>query len=308
MSEIIVSQSSSLNPNRTLPDWERAFAFWLDEFQSPRTRENYRRVWTAFLAWSGGLHPGEVEHEHIRLYKHHLQQSKDAGGKGFSTGSVNVHLSGLSSFYRFVNERYAFLRDDNPCEGVKHLKVNPYGKATHLVDEQDKRLLSSINLSTDIGKRDYAIIILFLTTGVRLSAVAEATFADLRVTGDVMFLNYVNKGGEDKNKRLAPNAVRAVNRWLAVRGLHDGSLFGLSRRMIQHMVLTRCNGVFGKGHGITVHSLRHSAAMNASESGATFQEVKALLDHKSARVTAVYLEHMSTGSDRISVKLDERYG
>lgn len=157
--------------------------------------------------------------------------------------------------------------------------------------------------------RDHAILMLFLTLGVRLDAVQSVTVDALRIVGDVMYLTYRNKGGEQATRRIPNNAARSIADWLQVRGLDDGLLFGVTRRMIQHMVLTYCNRAFGKGHGITVHSLRHTAAMNADEAGAKFSEINRLLDHKSARVTAIYLDHIKKGNaDAMSARLDERYG
>lgn len=290
----------------TAPDdaWRRVYALWLMSFPSLRTRKTYDEAWRRFTTFTGGKHFGEIEADHYRVWKESMIQTA-----GLSAATVNLRLSAVSSFYAFVNKHYAFLRDENPCAGVQRLPVNPYGKASYLVEDQDVRLLAQADRSTDIGKRDHAILMLFLTLGVRLDAVQGATMEDLRIVGDVMYLTYRNKGGEQVTRRIPNNAARSIADWLQVRGLDDGSLFGVTRRMIQHMVLTYCNRAFGKGHGITVHSLRHTAAMNADDAGAKFSEINRLLDHKSARVTAIYLDHIRKGNaDNMSAKLDERYG
>src|SRR5690606_36924193 len=232
---------------------------------------------------------------------HHLREQH-------SEATVNLRLSAVSSFYRFVNKHYAYLRDDNPCEGIQHMTVNPYGKSTYLVDDQDVELLTSIALTNWRGYRDRAALLLFLTLGVRLDAVVSATLDDVRQQGNVTFFHYKNKGNKDIEKRLPANAAQAVHQWLAIRPEQDGTLFLLKRRSLQVMIKRRLDAVFGEGHGIHVHSLRHTAAVNADNEGARFGQVMAMLDHSSARVTAVYLDHIKRDSaDKVAAKLDRRY-
>src|SRR5262245_49007155 len=125
---IIPAQPSDLSTDVADP-WTRAYALWLASFRSDNTRRAYHQAWRLFHEFNNGLHAGAVDHEHVRAWKFYLENSDEPA-------SVNVRLSALSSFYKFVNNNYAYLREDNPCEGVKQLKVNPYGKATLLVDTQ----------------------------------------------------------------------------------------------------------------------------------------------------------------------------
>lgn len=298
---ITIHQPSALSTELAVDPWQRAYALWLADLRSVRTRQAYRAAWEAFYKFIP-LHVGEVDHEHIRAWKFHLEKSR-------RPATVNQHLSAISSFYKFVNRNYAYLRDDNPCTNVLQLKVNPYGKATLLVDDQDVTLLRSIDRSTIEGKRDYAIILLFLTTGVRLAAIASATPDDLRRQGATMFFHYVGKGAKDYMKRLPPNTVKAINEYTYANPYApNGLLFDMTRRQIQHMVKRRCDAAFGAGHGIKVHSLRHTAANNAAKSGSV-QDVRALLDHESTRVTAIYLDHITQEQgERLSEQLDSRYG
>jgi integrase len=206
-----------------------------------------------------------------------------------------------------VNSRYAYLRDDNPADGIKQLTIKPYGKATLLVDNQDIELLASIDRSTFDGLRDYTIILMFLTTGVRLAALAEATVASVRRQGPITYFSYVGKRAKAQSKRLPSNTARALLEYMQCRGGGDGLLF-MDRQRIQYMLKKRCDAVFGVGHGITVHSLRHTAANNASKNG-SIQDVRSLLDHESTRVTAVYLDHVTNDQgEKMSDLLDTRYG
>ncbi len=297
--EITIYQQGNLSNDLAVDPWMKAFALWLASFRSNRTRDAYRAAWDQFGAFTN-LHAGAIDHEHVRAWKFHLEQAYQPAG-------VNQRMSAVSSFYKFINHNYAFLRDDNPCADVRQLKVNPYGKATLLVDDQDVILLKSIDRSTIEGKRDYTIILLLLTSGVRLAAIASAKNADIRKQGAVTYFHYIGKGGKDHTKRLPVNTAKAILEWLADKPYYDASLFGMTRRRIQHMLLKRCDVAFGKGHGIHVHSLRHTAANNAAKTGSV-QDVRALLDHESTRVTAIYLDHITQEQgERLSETLDSRY-
>lgn len=300
MSAIIPLPTSWLNPQSSTDEWTRAFVLWLSAFQSQNTRETYMRAWRQFDECTGGLHPGMVGNEHIRGWMIWLKQRQSAE-------SANLKLSALSSFYRYVNQHYAYLRDDNPCEDIPHEPIQPYGKATILADENDRVLLNSIDQGTPAGLRDYVIILLFLTTAVRLDAIVSASVKSIKRQGDAVFFKYTNKGGQEVTKRLMGHTADTLARYMDM-AKPKGSLFRLSRRQIQEMVKRRCDAVFGKGHGITPHALRHTAAVQVIKDGGSVLEVSGLLEHQSVRVTAVYIQHIDTASkDSASDRLDKRY-
>ena len=70
---------------------------------------------------------------------------------------------------------------------------------------------------------------------------------------------------------------------------------------------TYATKAFGDNHGITVHSLRHTAAMKALEARTPNTEISDLLKHKNTQVTANYLHRMEGSGDKVSAKLAERY-
>lgn len=298
-SNSIVIANQQLSTNTQPDEWQRAYVLWVNEFESPHTREAYHRAWEQFYKFSQSTPFDLVTNEQIRAWKIVLQ-------KEIQSASVNQKLSAISSFYVFVNKNYPQLRGDNPAAGVKQLTVNPYGKATLLSDDQDIELLESIARDDDEGIRDYAIILLFLTTGVRLAAVANAVAKDVRRQGATTFFHYVGKRNKEFDKRLPTNTAKAVLEWKGVRP-DTPTLFGLKRHQVQYMIKVRCDRIFGKGHGITVHSLRHTAATNAAKVGSV-QDVRSLLDHESTRVTTIYLDHVNKEQgERMSELLDERY-
>lgn len=289
-------------------DWTRHYALWLSEFRSSHTREAYHRAWCDFLLFTQGrggqnppLHFGSVESQHVRLWKIGLQ-------KQYEPTTVNQRLSAISSFYRYICENAAYLRDDNPVDDVKQITINPYGKAHLLEAGQDIALLQSIDTDTLEGQRDYLILLLYLTTAVRLRELANATTDNFRRQGSFTYFEYVGKGGGAFRRQLPPSVARFLWGYVTTtQPENDAPLFCMKPHQIQYMVKRRCNLAFGEGHGITVHSLRHTAAMNAAEHG-TIMDVRSLLGHASTRVTSIYLDHVtSKQGDRLASELAERY-
>ena len=215
----------------------------------------------------------------------------------------------------------------------------PMRRARWLQGDDDLHLLAEVNRETDQGKRDYALLLLFLTAAMRLNEVVQLRVGSIRQVGERTILAYRKKGGEDVQKVLASITAQAIQDYLRTRGelTSDMPLFvvsdkglqsahnlenhtninissdvfdkstPLSNRAIEKLVATYARRAFGDNHGITVHSLRHTAAMKALESGRTITEISDLLKHKNTRVTAIYLHRMDGSGDDVSKMLATRY-
>jgi integrase/recombinase XerD len=319
--------------------WEALFIDWLSDFHANKTRRAYHDAWRDFMKWYGlEKHPKDVKPSHIVRYRQVLEtQPRKKTGQPYSPSSINQQLAALASFYRYAITEDAI--EHNPVVNVRRKPVSPYGKAVWLDGEsrQDVQLLQAINTRTEQGCRDLALFLLFLTSALRLGAVANLRLENLRKQGQKLFIRYVEKGGKAVEKAIEPITAQALELYLSKRAEIsplDGAspLFAptargkraianlkhtditaragekpLSATAINKLLKAYCNQVFGKGHGITPHSLRHTAARNAVLSGATLAEVSQLLAHKSPAVTLVYLHATDKGGDKVSRKLGKRY-
>lgn len=316
--------------------WEALFVDWLSDFHALKTRRAYHDAWHDFMLWYGlEKHPKNVKPSDILRYRHYLEtHPRKKTGRPYSPSSINQQLAALGSFYRYAVSQDAL--EHNPAVSIRRKPVSPYGKAVWLDGEsrQDVALLQSIDPRTEQGCRDIALFLLFLTSALRVGAVANLRLENLRKQGNKYFIRYQEKGGKTVEKAIEPVTAQAINLYLSKRtGLDDTSpLFAptargkraianlkhtditaragekpLSMTAINKLLKAYCNQVFGKGHGITPHSLRHTAARNAVLSGATLAEVSQLLAHKSPAVTLVYLHATDKGGDKVSRKLGKRY-
>ncbi len=93
--------------------------------------------------------------------------------------SNHIDLAILSSFYEYALARYLLAPMDdqghiaNPIKIVTREKVEPYQGIHWLEPEEAQAALKKIDRSTDLGKRDYALLVVLLNTGLRLIEVAS---------------------------------------------------------------------------------------------------------------------------------------
>lgn len=340
-----MTTATSLTPQQPQPstalassvrpvDWKREAEDWLDNLRSVKTRAAYFDGWAVFVAFvatafpedfASGVSPEGVAQRHVIAWKREMETvASQKTGQPVSKSTMNQRLSALSSFFRFLVDRG--LLASNPTDGVKRQAVSPYGKATFLDADsrQDVQLLQAVDPASQQGRRDRAILLLFLTSAVRVGVIPQLKVSSLRRQGQKTFLAYTNKGGEDLEVEIAPVTAAAIGDYLATReGLTPASpLFvatergqrgkkavdqPLTSRSVHYLVTSYCDKAFGPGHGIHPHSLRHTAAQVAVAEGSSITDVSRLLKHKSLAVTSVYL-HATSGSDgKLARMLGQRY-
>src|SRR5205807_2011893 len=91
--------------------------------------------------------------------------------------TYNQRLACVSSFYRYAHKQG--ILEHNPIERVERRRVQAYAGAKALTSEHVKQALTSIDRSTPAGARDYALLMVYLQTGRRLSEVANLELGDL---------------------------------------------------------------------------------------------------------------------------------
>lgn len=297
---------------------------WLLNFKSRHTRKAYQTALEQFARFIADRRDGmglfDVQPLHIIAWRDWMIDERQ-----YANATVNAKLAAVWSFFEHMkNKGYG---DYNPADEVQRQKVNPYGKATFLTPDEAATLLQQPDRSTLQGRRDFAMLLLFLSTGVRLAAVTGARVGDIQREGAHIVLRYINKGGAEDSARIT-SIYPALVYYLQARdvqpGVTDAPLFTataagiatseqtghgnpadqpLSGTSIRRLVdkYARMAGY----EGITPHSLRHSAALKAIQSG-SFADVSKLLRHADNRVTAVYLEHLDdSAGDKLADALGQ---
>jgi site-specific recombinase XerD len=243
--------------------------------------------------------------------------------EGISANTYNNRLTIISSFYRFAKER-RFFHLDNPIEQIERRKVQDYISARPLFNEQIATAFAKMNRQTLAGKRDYALLLLLLSTGRRASEVRQLQWKDLFIYDGGITIHFHCKGGKELYDHLEPRVVRAMLVYLKAMfqyvpmrsSLASGSLMApeqplwlsLSHKRYRQGLSQRgLADIFEHYFGMTkLHATRHTFALTMLKAGATILEIMQRLGHSNIATTSRYLNSLASAENRLaSHVLDE---
>ena len=272
---------------------------------TPNTIRTYKtslRQWFKYMHEQGISNP---DPDDVRNYRTYL---KEAGKK---PTTVQNYIIAVKRFFQWTEAEGLY---PNVAKYVKGAKLSKSFKKDYLTSKQAKKVLTSIDRSTLIGKRNYAMLILMLTMGLRTIEVSRANIEDIRTSGDATVLYVQGKGHTEKDAMVRmPSVVEdAIREYLAVRKASNlkEPLFTstsnnnkgkrLTTRTIRGTV-KRCfiNAGFNSPK-LTAHSTRHTTATLSLLNGATLQETQALLRHKQMQTTEIYAHNIEASKNPAS--------
>ena len=218
---------------------------------------------------------------------------------GNTASSVNRRLSALRSFYRFLLKRKMVTIDPaHNLRGPKKEKSLPY----YIRESEMNKLLDGDQYFSDDfeGCRDKMIMLMFYSTGVRLSELVGLNLADVDL--DQM---QVKVTGKRNKQRIIPygdemgDAIRAyLDRrlsFLAEKSREEEKAFFVDTRSGNRILPGRVQGLVKKYLSLVTtqrkrspHVLRHSFATSMLNHHADLQSVKELLGHESLSTTEIY--------------------
>ncbi|PHD06613.1 integrase [Bacillus wiedmannii] len=136
------------------------------------------------------------------------------------------------------------------------------------------------------NKRDSAIVLLLLNTGLRVSELTNIDIHDITLTerkGTVKVM--IGKGNKERTVPLNTETRRALNKYLEERNGNGPALFlsnrgeRISVRSVQHLI---------NKHGFNVHQLRHTFITNLVRAGHDISVIQSLSGHSSADMILRY--------------------
>ena len=248
---------------------------------SPNTLRSYLNDLKQFVVWVD--QPIEqVTHQKIGDYIDHLLRKK------LAPKTINCHLVTIRRFYDFLRDEEE-LAIDNPVRKGRQLRLSkPLPK--HLKDGEVMRFLSVID-----NKRDLAIFMLMLRSGLRVSEVANLTLEAIDWQRKRIYI-FNGKGGKDRVVYISNDSYRALVAYvksrmacrvkkifLVERGIHKGnplSVRGIQKRM----------EFYAKASGLNVscHHLRHTMATQLLNADAELVTIQDLLGHDRIKTTQRY--------------------
>ncbi len=257
------------------------------------TVENYGRHIDRFLAQRFGA--GSVRFERLRAQHVIGFVQREAGRHG--RGYILQVVTGLRSFLRFLRYRGDITTDlAGAVPSVANWQKSDLPK--HLPADAVQTVLDACDLTTAVGRRDYAILLLLARLGLRGGEVVTLQLED--VDWDNGQLTIRSKKGRGWARMPLPSDVgKAISRYLQMdrprcscrnvfvrmvapyRRISDTSVIsGLARNAIRRA------GVESVRTG--AHVFRHSLATAMLRQGASLDEIGQVLRHKDADTTAIY--------------------
>lgn len=286
---------------------------WLDSLDVLEdTKETYKAHLIDFIKWINTNGIQRATKGDILKYKQELINR-------YSNSTVCLKISSLKSFYRFLNEQE--LANDI-TKNIKGAKISKGFKRDIFTLEQIQEIMKSIDRTTIVGARDYAMVNLFLRTGLRSCEVNRANIEDIRNKDGEIVLYVQGKGRTDKDEFvvLTPSMLNILNEYLNMReqkqhitdtsplfiSLSDRN-FGerLSLFSIRWLVknILREAGINSKR--LTTHSTRHTAITLSLLSGADLLEVKEMARHTSVDTTLLYAHNVKRLANAPEKKLEQ---
>ncbi len=192
--------------------------------------------------------------------------------------TLNRKLSAINVFFDFCH------RSDFTDTTIKiPMARTPKSLPKYLAYETIMSGISLIDRRTDLGLRDYALILFLYASGARISEALSVQRTDLHEGW--LTIRYA-KGEKERVVPLAPVAIRAIEAYLASADLRSSALWvnyrGEPLSRISAYKITK------KYLGVSPHVMRHSFASALIIGGADLRVVQELLGHASLVTTQIY--------------------
>jgi integrase/recombinase XerC len=278
-----------------------------------RSLETYRKAIKQFFNFLGARGIKEPTRLDIIAYKEALE----AEGKKATTS--RLYLTAVKLFFQWLDQEGIY---KNVAAKIKASKIGTGFKKDYLTTAQAKALLGSFKRDTMESKRNYAIIRLSITTGLRTIEISRANIEDLRAYGDEMALYIQGKGRDEKAEfvKIPAKVYEAIREYLATRGAYDmkDPLFAgignknaggrLTTRTISGIEKAALIGAGLNSERLTAHSLRHTAATLNLLNGGTLEETKQLLRHTNINTTLIYAHALERANNQSEARIEAALG
>lgn len=240
----------------------------------------------------------------LAAFLEHLEKER-----GNSVRTRNARLAAMHSFFHFAAYRHP--EHAALIQRVLAIAQKRFDRAlvSFLSRPEIDALLAAPDRTTWIGRRDHALLLLAVQTGLRLSELTLLTRQDVHLD-DGAHVRCDGKGRKERCTPLTRQTVAVLRVWLREHpGQPADPLFPrqqggvLSSDAVQRLVAkyaaeaeSRCPSLQGKR--VTPHALRHSSAMQLLQAGVDSSVIALWLGHESVETTQIYVHADLTLKER----------
>lgn len=235
--------------------------------------------------------------------------------EGLKANTIQKQMVVIRAFYlwlkiNYKNFGFEEIYNHNIAEGIKGARIDRNYKKEPLSLEQARNLIevAKRDAKNIYGIRNYAIILLMITTGMRTIEVVRARKQDLSRMDhhSILYIQGKGKDGSDTFVKLAIEVTDAINEYLHLRNDKNKYIFvshekNSLNQLTTSSLRTSLRRIMRKA-GInnpkqTVHSLRHTTAYFNLKSGGTLEATQQLLRHKNIETTLIYAHNINRIDD-----------
>lgn len=235
--------------------------------------------------------------------------------EGLKANTIQKQMVVIRAFYlwlkiNYKNFDFEEIYSHNVAEGIKGARIDRNYKKEPLSLEQARKLLevAKHQAKNIYGIRNYAIILLMLTTGMRTIEVVRARKQDFSRMDkySILYIQGKAKDGSDTFVKLAIEVTDAISEYLHLRNDKNKYVFvshekNSLNQLTTSSLRTSIKRIMMKA-GInnpkqTVHSLRHTTAYFNLKSGGTLEATQQLLRHQNIETTLIYAHNINRIED-----------
>jgi site-specific recombinase XerD len=280
---------------------------------SPQTIDSYRFSFIHLLTYLQEEHHipvdqveiSDITHQVVRSYLNWLQKNRSNG-----ITTRNQRQVAINSFITFLMYEFPEFLDEYQLILQIPAKSVPKREISYVKADGFQLILDNVNLNEPNGLRDYLILTLMYTTGIRVSEVVEIRVKDLslsepftlRVLGKnqkcrfVPLIQQIVSDLKTYIKQKKYDQLDSVNEFLFKNHLNEQ----FSRQGIRYIVkkyskMARKSAPDMIPTKFSPHTIRHTAAMSMVEDGVDLIQIRDLLGHASVRTIEIYAKTESKG-------------
>ena len=234
-----------------------------------------------------------------------------------STATRNARLAAIHSFYRYA---LPLIPDRaHTASQVLAIPQRRHDRAivSYLTSPETDALLAAPDRTTWYGRRDHALLLTAVQTGLRVSEITGLTISDITITTPGAAVHTTGKGRKERTTPLTRQTTTVLRAWLPEAGpapagpafpTHHGtrmSADAVQRLVAKHAAAATLNCPSISPKHITPHTLRHTAAMALLHAGVDTSVIALWLGHQSPTTTHIYLHADMTIKERALARVSE---
>lgn len=245
--------------------------------------------------------PGE---EDIKRYKEYLNEYiNPKNNKPLTQGTKQQYLRAVKQLFTWLDNEGLY---KNIAYSIRNYKlkrdVNNKTSKDAFSEEDIKIILDSIDRETATGKRDYAIILLALTGGLRINEISNIDIQDMELIKNECRLYILGKGHTSKDNyiKVIPAVHQAIKDYLQTRDnvKPTDALFTstsnralnkrITKQSISQIIKNRFRQAGYDSQRLTAHSLRHTSITLLLNAGADIYTAQMHARHQDPKTTEIY--------------------